>query len=48
MGGSGDTIWEWLVSLNAGGAFAGHTDWRIPKRDLRMSHRIELETAAGA
>jgi hypothetical protein len=24
------TIWDWLVQLNAGSGFAGHTDWRIP------------------
>ncbi len=24
------TVWSWLVELNSGSGFAGHTDWRIP------------------
>lgn len=30
--GAEGTIWQWLVALNGGAGFAGHTDWRIPKR----------------
>lgn len=24
------TIWDWVVKLNAGSGFAGHSDWRVP------------------
>lgn len=24
------TIWDWVVQLNAGSGFAGHSDWRVP------------------
>ncbi len=37
------TIWGWLVQLNQGEGFAGHTDWRIPSVG-KEGGPAELET----